>query len=141
MTKNDRAERPHKERQMELSAIPIEMPDGLNVIVGQAHFIKAVEDLHEALAGANPYLRFGIAFCEASGPCLIRCSGNAALEEDGGTRCLAEGDLAGRQLWVTPKNWSQRRWTRCEPWECQDRQHHIVASNSSRSGTRGPITR
>jgi adenosine/AMP kinase len=47
------AERPHKERQMELSAIPIEIPDGLNVIVGQAHFIKAVEDLHEALAGAN----------------------------------------------------------------------------------------
>src|SRR5664280_2420047 len=71
------AERPHKERQMELSTIPIEMPDGLNVIVGQAHFIKTVEDLHEALAGANPYLRFGLAFCEASGPCLIRCSGNA----------------------------------------------------------------
>jgi adenosine/AMP kinase len=71
------AERSHKERQMELSTIPIEMPDGLNVIVGQAHFIKTVEDLHEALAGANPYLRFGLAFCEASGPCLIRCSGNA----------------------------------------------------------------
>lgn len=62
---------------MELSAIPIEMPDGLNVIVGQAHFIKAVEDLHEALAGAGPFLRFGIAFCEASGPCLIRRTGNA----------------------------------------------------------------
>src|ERR1035441_6537489 len=71
------AERPHKECQMELSAIPIEMPDGLNVIVGQAHFIKTVEDLHEALAGAKPYLRFGLAFCEASAPCLIRCSGNA----------------------------------------------------------------
>jgi len=62
---------------MELSAIPIEMPDGLNVIVGQAHFIKAVEDLHEALAGASPQLHFGVAFCEASGPCLIRRSGNA----------------------------------------------------------------
>ncbi len=62
---------------MELTAIPIEMPAGLNVIVGQAHFIKTVEDLHEALAGANPHLRFGLAFCEASGPCLIRCSGNA----------------------------------------------------------------
>ncbi len=53
------------------------MPDGLNVIIGQAHFIKTVEDLHEALVGASPYLRFGLAFCEASGPCLIRCSGNA----------------------------------------------------------------
>src|SRR5664280_2838339 len=75
------AERPHKERQMELSTIPIEMPDGLNVIVGQAHFIKTVEDLHEALAGANPYLRFGLAFCEASGPCLIRCSSNEQVPE------------------------------------------------------------
>ncbi len=62
---------------MELSAIPIEKPDELNVVVGQAHFIKAVEDLHEALAGAHPNLRFGLAFCEASGPCLIRRSGNA----------------------------------------------------------------
>jgi adenosine/AMP kinase len=47
-----------------------------NVIIGQAHFIKAVEDLHEAMAGAAPRLQFGIAFCEASGPCLIRRSGN-----------------------------------------------------------------
>ncbi len=62
---------------MELSAIPIESAEGLNVIIGQSHFIKTVEDLHETLAGASPYLRFGLAFCEASGPCLIRCSGNA----------------------------------------------------------------
>ncbi len=61
---------------MELSAVPIEKPDGLNVIIGQAHFVKTIEDLHEALAGASPQLRFGIAFCEASGPCLIRRSGN-----------------------------------------------------------------
>jgi len=61
---------------MELTAVPIERPDDLNVIVGQAHFIKTVEDLHEALAGASPHLRFGIAFCEASGPRLIRRSGN-----------------------------------------------------------------
>jgi len=61
---------------MELSIVPIEKPDDLNVIVGQAHFIKTIEDLHEALAGASPYLRFGVAFCEASGPCLIRQSGN-----------------------------------------------------------------
>jgi len=61
---------------MELTAIPLERPDDVNVIVGQSHFIKTVEDLHEALAGSSPHLRFGIAFCEASGPCLIRRSGN-----------------------------------------------------------------
>ena len=61
---------------MELHAVPIERPEGLNVIVGHAHFIKTVEDVHEALAGASPHLRFGLAFCEASGPCLVRRSGN-----------------------------------------------------------------
>jgi adenosine/AMP kinase len=64
------------EPRMELTAIRIEKPDDLNVIIGQAHFIKTVEDLHEALAGSSPQLRFGIAFCEASGACLIRRSGN-----------------------------------------------------------------
>ncbi|MFZ0172860.1 MAG: adenosine-specific kinase [Acidimicrobiales bacterium] len=61
-----------------LHVVPIENPDGLNVIIGQSHFIKTVEDIHESLVGASPHLRFGIAFCEASGPRLIRCSGNAA---------------------------------------------------------------
>ncbi len=54
----------------------VDKPDDLNVIVGQAHFIKAVDDLHEALVGTSGHLRFGIAFCEASGPCLVRRSGN-----------------------------------------------------------------
>jgi uncharacterized protein len=62
---------------MELSSVAIEMPEGLNVIVGQSHFIKTVEDLHEALAASSPQLKFGLAFCEASGPCLVRRSGNA----------------------------------------------------------------
>lgn len=48
----------------------------MNVVVGQAHFIKTLDDLHEALAGVSPSLRFGIAFCEASGPRLVRRSGN-----------------------------------------------------------------
>ena len=61
---------------MELSSVALERPEGLNVIVGQAHFIKTVEDVHEALAGSSPALRFGVAFCEASGPCLVRRSGN-----------------------------------------------------------------
>jgi len=63
---------------VELSSVPIEMPEGLNVIIGQSHFIKTVEDLHEALAGSSPHLQFGLAFCEASGPRLVRRSGNAA---------------------------------------------------------------
>jgi uncharacterized protein len=62
---------------VELSSIPIEIPEGLNVIIGQSHFIKTVEDLHEVLVGSSPHLRFGVAFSEASGPCLIRHSGNS----------------------------------------------------------------
>jgi adenosine/AMP kinase len=61
---------------VELVVVPIEKPEDLNVILGQAHFVKAVEDLHEALAGSSPHLRFGLAFCEASGKCLVRHSGN-----------------------------------------------------------------
>ncbi|WP_206025500.1 adenosine-specific kinase [Rhodococcus sp. 14C212] len=56
--------------------VAIDKPDDMNVVVGQAHFIKTVEDLHEALAGVSPHLRFGVAFCEASGPRLVRFSGN-----------------------------------------------------------------
>lgn len=59
-----------------LQSVPIDKPDDLNVIIGQSHFIKTVEDLHEALGGTSPHLRFGIAFCEASGPRLVRRSGN-----------------------------------------------------------------
>ncbi len=61
---------------MNITTVPIDKPEDLNVILGQSHFIKTVEDLHEALVTASPGLRFGIAFCEASGPCLIRRSGN-----------------------------------------------------------------
>ncbi|GAB7006627.1 adenosine-specific kinase [Nocardioides sp. AN3] len=61
---------------MDLHIIGINKPEDMNVIVAQAHFIKTVEDVHEALAGGVPGLRFGLAFCEASGPCLVRRSGN-----------------------------------------------------------------
>jgi adenosine/AMP kinase len=61
---------------MELITVPIEKPEELNVILGQSHFIKTVEDVYEALAGSSPHLRFGLAFCEASGPCLVRRAGN-----------------------------------------------------------------
>jgi len=63
---------------IEFEAVAVDKPDDVNVIVGQSHFIKTVEDLHEALAGASPYLRFGIAFCEASAARLVRRSGNDA---------------------------------------------------------------
>ncbi|QZY44146.1 MULTISPECIES: adenosine-specific kinase [Mycolicibacterium] len=56
--------------------VSVDKSDGLNVVIGQAHFIKTVEDLHEALVGVSPVLRFGLAFCEASGPRLVRRSGN-----------------------------------------------------------------
>jgi uncharacterized protein len=62
--------------QVELEAVTIENPEGLSLILGQSHFVKTVEDLHEALAGASPFLRFGVAFCEASGARLVRRSGN-----------------------------------------------------------------
>ncbi|MDH4363889.1 MAG: adenosine-specific kinase [Acidimicrobiia bacterium] len=61
---------------MELHTVAIDKPENLNVIVGQAHFIKTIEDLHEALTGTSPHLRFGVAFSEASGPRLVRLSGN-----------------------------------------------------------------
>lgn len=61
---------------MEMKVVTLENPKGYNVILGQAHFIKTVEDLHEVLAASSPALKFGIAFCESSGPCLVRYSGN-----------------------------------------------------------------
>jgi adenosine/AMP kinase len=60
---------------VETQTIRIEKPDEINFILGQSHFIKTVEDLHEALAGAVPGIKFGLAFCEASGKCLVRWSG------------------------------------------------------------------
>ena len=72
---------------MELEWVEIEMPEDVNVILGQAHFIKTVDDLHEALVGTAPALRFGIAFCEASGPRLIRRSGNDSELVDMAVTC------------------------------------------------------
>ena len=60
---------------MELSTVKIEKPEMINFILGQSHFIKTVEDIHEALVTAVPGIQFGLAFCEASGKCLIRYTG------------------------------------------------------------------
>ena len=61
---------------MNLSAIPVEKPADMNFMLGHAHFIKTVEDLYEAVVQTNPAMKFGIAFCEASGPALVRSAGN-----------------------------------------------------------------
>lgn len=61
---------------MEVKIIKVEMPEGANIIIGQTHFIKTAEDLYEVMVNAVPGIKFGIAFCEASGPCLVRTEGN-----------------------------------------------------------------
>jgi len=60
---------------MQLISVPIEKPEAVNFILGQTHFIKSVEDIHETLVAAVPGIKFGLAFCEASGKCLVRTSG------------------------------------------------------------------
>lgn len=60
---------------MELLSVPVNKPEEINFILGQSHFIKTVEDLHEALVTSMPGIKFGLAFSEASGPCLVRFSG------------------------------------------------------------------
>jgi adenosine/AMP kinase len=61
---------------MEITAVPLRWEENCNIIVGQSHFIKTVEDLAEILIGAVPGIEYGLAFCEASGPCLIRTEGS-----------------------------------------------------------------
>ncbi len=60
---------------MEINVVRIEKPEPVNFILGQSHFIKTVDDMHEALVSAVPGIKFGLAFCEASGPCLVRSTG------------------------------------------------------------------
>jgi adenosine/AMP kinase len=61
---------------MEIKVVRIDKPEDMNFILGQSHFIKTVEDIHEAIVGAVPQMKFGAAFCESSGPALVRYSGN-----------------------------------------------------------------
>jgi adenosine/AMP kinase len=82
---------------MELKAIEIHRPNpDINVIIGQAHFIKTVEDLYEAIVQTVPRVKFGVAFCEASGPCLIRHTGTDAELETaavGAAQAIAAGHV------------------------------------------------
>jgi hypothetical protein len=60
---------------MEIKVVKIDKPENINIILGQSHFIKTIEDIHEALVTGIPGVHFGLAFCESSGPCLVRWSG------------------------------------------------------------------
>jgi uncharacterized protein len=60
---------------MDVKIVPVDKPEPINFVLGQTHFIKSVEDIHEALVNSVPGIRFGLAFCEASGACLVRWSG------------------------------------------------------------------
>jgi adenosine/AMP kinase len=74
---------------MELKLVPLTVPEGGNLILGQTHFIKTVEDIYEAIVNTVPQMKFGVAFNEASGPCLIRVDGN-----DDELKALAAGNAA-----------------------------------------------
>jgi len=82
---------------MEISAVPMEIPADANIIIGQSHFIKTVEDLYEVIVSSVPTARFGIAFCEASGDCLIRVVGNDTKLKQAAVR-NAKGIAAGHSF-------------------------------------------
>lgn len=89
--------------EVAISVVRVNIPDGCNVIVGQSHFIKTVEDLYESLVTSSPSLEFGIAFCEASGECLVRRDGNRDdLVEAAVSNALAIG--AGHVFVVVLRN-------------------------------------
>ena len=77
---------------VELEIVKIKKPDDANIILGQAHFIKTVEDLYEVLIGSSPGIKFGLAFCESSGACKVRSEGNdAELKRLAEENCLKIG--------------------------------------------------
>ncbi|HIK27951.1 MAG: adenosine-specific kinase [Oscillatoriaceae bacterium SKW80] len=88
---------------MEVKVVPVEIPEGCNIIIGHSHFIKTVEDLHEILVGTVPSVKFGIAFCEASGPCLIRVTGNDEMLRQVATK-NAEAIAAGHSFVILLKD-------------------------------------
>jgi adenosine/AMP kinase len=88
---------------MDIEAVAIAIPEGANVIIGQAHFIKTAEDIAEIVIGAVPGVKYGLAFCEASGPCLVRTEGNdEALIAAASRSALSVG--AGHSFYLYLKN-------------------------------------
>lgn len=88
---------------MELKAVALEFPADANIIVGQSHFIKTVEDIYEAIVNTVPQMKFGVAFNEASGPCLTRVDGNDDELKDVATR-NATAIGAGHSFVVVMRN-------------------------------------
>ncbi|MDP2791569.1 MAG: adenosine-specific kinase [Rectinemataceae bacterium] len=72
---------------MEIDIVQLQIPEGCNIIVGQSHFIKTVEDIAEIMANSLPGAKYGLAFSEASGPCLVRTEGNESALVDSATLC------------------------------------------------------
>lgn|SRR5574341_349323 len=88
---------------MEIKSFQLPLPAGCNVILGQAHFIKTAEDLYEIMATSVPGIKFGLAFCEASGPCLVRSEGNdSELKKQAEQSALSIG--AGHTFIIYIKN-------------------------------------
>ncbi len=88
---------------MEITAVDVSLPQDCNIVVGQAHFIKTVEDIAEIMVCAVPGVRYGLAFCESSGPCLIRTEGNDdSLVESAVKAAQAAG--AGHSFYLIMKN-------------------------------------
>jgi uncharacterized protein len=87
---------------MQLKSIAIALPEGSNLILGQTHFIKTIEDLYEIMVSTSPHVKFGIAFCEASGPCLIRVVGNDLTLQEAATK-NAEAIAAGHSFIILLK--------------------------------------
>ena len=101
---------------MQLTTVRIEKPEEINFILGQSHFIKTVEDMHEALVTAVPGIKFGLAFCEASGPALIRWSGtDEAMIELAKQNALALSAGHSFILFLGPAFFRSTCSTSCKP--------------------------
>ena len=88
---------------MELKLVPLEIPEGGNIVVGQTHLIKSVEDIYEAIVNTVPHMKFGVAFNEASGPCLTRIDGN-----DEALKAMAQRNASAATA-ISSKRASRRR--------------------------------
>lgn len=87
---------------MELKSVSVETPQGCNLIIGHSHFIKTVEDLYEVMVNTSSQVQFGLAFCEASGPCLIRIAGNDEMLQATATK-NAQAIAAGHSFVILLK--------------------------------------
>ncbi len=89
--------------EVKVKAVPLSFPEGANIVVGQSHFIKTAEDLAEIMSSSVPGVKFGLAFCEASGPCLIRTEGNDEALIADAVRS-AQAVAAGHTFYLVMKN-------------------------------------